>query len=298
MRKMPKASNNPAYAQSAAVAANSDALFGTSTDFPQVVEIELARIDPRPDQPRKHFDDDALRSLADSIATHGLKQPILVSPQSGEAGQGTRGRYTLFAGERRFRAHQLLGRDTIFAVITQGDADEIALIENLQRVDLDHFETSDSFARMTNLRGYTHESLAVLVGRNRTEVTNLLSLQRLAPKIRTEFATTHRDISKSILFELASVADHAQQEELWAKVKNGMKTTDLRAAKKAAPSPNQPAQHQQTVLRLVTTSRRFVREIEAVRTAVQANGIALDDTHRLELQQARNLIDQLLGSEQ
>ncbi|MCW2240380.1 ParB/RepB/Spo0J family partition protein [Azospirillum canadense] len=295
--KLPKKVVNPAFQTAARADTNVSHLFGTSSDFPQVVEINLADIDTRPEQPRRHFDGDALRSLAESINKHGLQQPILVSPQSGVAGQGTSRRYTLCAGERRYRAHQLLGRDTIYAVITKGDADEIALIENLQRVDLDLFEKSDGFARMTDFRGYTHEGLAEVVGYSRTEVTSILSLQRLSPTIRKECATSHRETSKSILFELASVADHAQQEELWTKVKNGMKTTELRSAKKAsATSPGMSPPHQQSILRMVSTSRRFVREIEAVHAAVQANDAALDDAQRQELQQARDLIDRLLGS--
>lgn len=284
--KLPKG-ENPAYAQAAAAGGGGDALFGTSHDFPQVVEIDLLRITPNPDQPRKRFNADELRSLAASIEAHGLKQPILVM-------KGKGGDYLLVAGERRFRAHQILQRSTIFAIITEGNADEIALIENLQRVDLDLLEMSDKFSVMAQRDGYTHERLAALAGRNRTEVTSILGLQRLSPTVRAQVEVTPREVSKSILFELAAVQDHAQQEALWAQVKSGMKTTALRQAKReAAPS----FQSAQSVLRLVSTSRRLAREIEAVRIDVDNQSAALDGSHREELLRLRSMIDLLLGAD-
>src|SRR3712207_2995736 len=103
-----------------------DALFGVASDFPHLIEVELERVRRNPDQPRRHFDEDALRSLAASIEKHGLKQPILVRTEGN-------GGYVLVAGERRLRAHERLGRRTIFAIVTKGDPDELALVENVQR---------------------------------------------------------------------------------------------------------------------------------------------------------------------
>ena len=102
-----------------------DAMFGLSDDFPKMVELELVRIRPNPDQSRKSVDEGTLRELASSIEQHGLLQPIVVK----EVGEG----YMLVAGQRRFLAHQRLDRETIFAIITEGNPDELALIENLQR---------------------------------------------------------------------------------------------------------------------------------------------------------------------
>lgn len=285
--KLPTGGNS-AYVQAAAASSGGDALFGTSRDFPQVVEIDLLRITPNPNQPRKRFDEDDLRSLAASIETHGLKQPILVMKEK-------EGRYLLVAGERRFRAHQLLKRPTIFAIITEGDADEIALIENLQRVDLDLLELSDKFSAMAKRDGYTHERLAALAGRSRTEVTSILGLQRLSPTIRAEVEAAPREISKSILFEIAVVQDHTQQEALWAQVKSGMRTTELRRAKKSPATGGQ----QKPVLRIVATSRRLVREIEAAceQRRDGNDGAVLDQNHREELSRLRSMIDKLLDED-
>src|SRR5918994_165139 len=135
MSLLKKAQKGPSMMSKAAAQLQNDVLFGTSSNFPRVVEVDLTSIDRNPDQPRQHFDEEDLRGLADSIERMGLKQP------SG-------GRYVIAAGERRFRAHQLLGRKTIFAIITDGDIDEIALIENLQRADLDAMEEARAFARL------------------------------------------------------------------------------------------------------------------------------------------------------
>ncbi|HYH22262.1 MAG TPA: ParB/RepB/Spo0J family partition protein, partial [Azospirillum sp.] len=141
-----------------------DALFGLSADFPRLIEVDLARIARNPDQPRKRFDEDSLNELAQSIDRHGLKQPILVQ-EDGDGG------YRLVAGERRLRASALLGRKTIFAIVTEGDPDELALIENIQRVDLDAMEQAGAFARLIERHGYTHEALGRVIGRSQADVT-------------------------------------------------------------------------------------------------------------------------------
>src|SRR5512143_1573075 len=111
-----------------------DHLFGTTRGVPRIIELDLAEIHTNPDQPRKTFDEEALQELAASIERHGLIQPITVKKL--EDGQG----YLLVAGERRLRAHEKLGLSRIVALVTKGDADEIALVENLQRQDLDPLE--------------------------------------------------------------------------------------------------------------------------------------------------------------
>jgi ParB family chromosome partitioning protein len=106
--------NTNAFAD-AVKSSGTDALFGMSRDFPQIIEIDLNGIDPNPAQPRQHFDQEELKGLADSIERHGLAQPILVKKSES-------GRYQVIAGERRLRAHQMLGRLTIYAVLSNGRA--------------------------------------------------------------------------------------------------------------------------------------------------------------------------------
>lgn len=93
-------------------------MFGASADLPRIIELDIQQVEANPDQPRKFFDESALMELAQSIEAKGLLQPVLVKVLEGE-------RYMIVAGERRFRAHQLLSRPTIAAVITEGDTDEV-----------------------------------------------------------------------------------------------------------------------------------------------------------------------------
>ncbi len=143
------------------------------------VDILISRISPNPYQPRKRFDPEDLASLRASIAAHGVLQPILVS----ETSTG----YVLVAGERRLRAAQAAGLDRIPAVIRQlvdRDQLELALVENLQRADLDPIETADAYRTLMNRFGFSQDDVATRVGRARSTVANTLRLLELAPEIQ------------------------------------------------------------------------------------------------------------------
>ena len=147
------------------------------------VEIAIARISPNPYQPRKRFNPEDLASLRDSIAAHGVLQPILVSE--------TPGGYQLVAGERRLRAAQAAGLERIPAVIRQlvdRDQLELALVENLQRADLDPLETADAYRQLINRFGLSHDDVASRVGRARSTVANTLRLLDLAPEVQAAVA--------------------------------------------------------------------------------------------------------------
>src|SRR4051794_27785415 len=131
-----------------------DPLFGPGGKLPKLVELRLETIRLNPDQPRKTFDETTLAELASSIEQHGLLQPVTVKRVAGED------EYLLVAGERRYRAVQKLGRETIIAIITDGNADELAVIENLQREDLRPLEQAEALARLLDAHGYTQEQLA------------------------------------------------------------------------------------------------------------------------------------------
>lgn len=143
------------------------------------VEILISRISPNPYQPRKRFSPEDLATLRASIAAHGVLQPILVS----ETSTG----YQLVAGERRLRAAQAAGLDRIPAVIRQlvdRDQLELALVENLQRADLDPIETADAYRQLMNRFGLSQDDVANRVGRARSTVANTLRLLELAPEIQ------------------------------------------------------------------------------------------------------------------
>lgn len=143
------------------------------------VEIAISRISPNPYQPRKRFNPEDLASLRASIAVHGVLQPILVS----ETPTG----YQLVAGERRLRAAQAAGLDRIPAVIRQlvdRDQLELALVENLQRADLDPIETADAYRQLIHRFGLSQDDVATRVGRARSTVANTLRLLELAPEVQ------------------------------------------------------------------------------------------------------------------
>jgi ParB family chromosome partitioning protein len=202
--------------------------FGVSADIPRIVEIDIVNIQRNPNQPRQTFDPVTLDELAASIQEKGLLQPIVVQKIGDD-------RYMIIAGERRFRACQQLGRPTIAAIVSDGDIDEIALIENIQREDLKPLELAEALARLIETHQYTHEVAAKMLGKARNTVTELLSINRIAPAIREECRTS--DIaSKSLLVEIARM-EPERQTEAWAQAKNGTATVRAaRAAKASAPS--------------------------------------------------------------
>ena len=145
-----------------------------------ILRLRLSDIEPKPDQPRRNFDAEALATLADSIAENGVLQPILVRPAKRE------GYYQIIAGERRWRASKMAGLSDIPAVIV--DADELqtaqfALIENLQREDLDPWEEATAYDRLIREFGLRQEDLALRLGKSRSAVANTLRLLDLPEDI-------------------------------------------------------------------------------------------------------------------
>ncbi len=147
------------------------------------VDIPIARIRANPFQPRKRIDEEALRGLADSIAEHGVIQPILVTE--------TLDGYRLVAGERRLRAAELAGLERIPAVVRQL-ADpaqlELALVENLQRADLNAIEEAMAYRQLIDEFGFSQDTVATRVGRARSTVANTLRLLELEPSVQAAVA--------------------------------------------------------------------------------------------------------------
>ena len=207
--------------------AQRDAIFDTSDDVQEIVELDLVRVRPDPNQPRQIFDEEDLEELANSIKEHGQLVPILVRPDP----EGDR-TYIIIGGERRFRASERLGRDRIQAIILRVDekkARELALVDNLQRVDLSPFEEAAGYARLIEEFSYTQEQVAERVGKSRTSVTGALALTRLPEKIRDEARAAK--VSKSKLVELAQLGDEQRQLVLWEKLKKGVTVQEARQAK-------------------------------------------------------------------
>ena len=158
-----------------------EALFEDSRDDSKsgVTTVRLSEIEPNLSQPRKQFDEEALSELADSIAAHGVLQPLLIRPTSG-------GTYQIVAGERRWRAARLAGLTEVPALIREindEEMDQLALIENLQREDLNAVETAQGYRRLMDKYGMTQEQLSEAVGKSRPAIANTLRILSLPEEI-------------------------------------------------------------------------------------------------------------------
>ena len=152
---------------------NTDSMVSTST-------LNINEITPNKEQPRKTFDEAALEELADSIRQHGVLQPLLVRPL-------TSGGYQLVAGERRWRASRLAELKEVPVIIKElsdTEAMEIAIIENLQREDLNPIEEAEGLQALIDKCGYTQEQVATSVGKSRPAITNALRLLKLPEEVR------------------------------------------------------------------------------------------------------------------
>ena len=146
-----------------------------ATDSDGAVKLNINDIEPNREQPRKDFDETALSELADSIAQHGLIQPIVVKPTA-------QGRYSIIAGERRWRACRMAGLNEVPVIIKDADEQtlmEIALIENLQREDLNAVEEALGYRALIDSFGLTQDEVAKKMGKSRSAVTNSLRLLAL-----------------------------------------------------------------------------------------------------------------------
>ena len=150
------------------------------TEKQETTEIKLSMIEPNPNQPRNYFDPDALETLAESIAEHGLIQPITITPQKN-------GRYMIVAGERRWRAAKKAGLTSIPALIkelTDEEIAKIALIENLQREDLNPIEEALGYKSLIDDYSLTQEAVSKIIGKSRSAVANSLRLLVLDDEIQ------------------------------------------------------------------------------------------------------------------
>lgn len=199
-----------------------------ATDDNLTAELRLSEIEPNKDQPRIHFDEEALQELAESIATHGLLQPIVVRPMVG-------GTYQIVAGERRWRASRIAGLNTVPVIIKSLDDKqtmELALIENLQRMDLNPVEESKGYARLLKEFELTQEEVAERVGKSRSAVTNALRLLNLPDDMLNALAEGR--ISAGHARTLLAFNDTVLQQEAFIAAVEGASVRQLEAMVKAA----------------------------------------------------------------
>jgi len=189
---------------------------------PEVLDIDL--ISPNPEQPRTHFEPEKLRELAESIREHGIIQPLVVS-------RDPEGGYRLIAGERRLQAARLAGIQTVPVVIREA-ADsqllELALIENIQRADLNPIEEAMAYRRLTEEYGHTQEEAARRVGKSRVAVANALRLLQLDSDVRRSLVAG--EITEGHARALLGLPDGKARLDAWREVvKRGLSVRETEA---------------------------------------------------------------------
>ena len=197
-----------------------DALISTeavrTSGSSSIGEIALSQIEPNPNQPRREFSEESLRELADSIIEIGIVQPITLRQIDEE-------RYQIIAGERRFRASQLAGKETIPAYIITADDEstmEMALVENRQREDLNAWEIALAYQKLIEQNNVSQEQLSKRVGKGRATIANFLRLLKLPAPV--QMALKEKQIDMGHARALLSLDDPKQQIKLFNEIqKNG-----------------------------------------------------------------------------
>ena len=227
-----------------------------AAEDPPITSVDVAAIEPNPEQPRQFLDPKSLEELAASIRENGVLQPLLVR----DAGHG---RFALIAGERRWRAAQIAGLDSVPVHISETSDDKnliLALVENIQRQDLSPLEESHAYKRLVD-GGLTQEHIARQVGKSRTAVANSLRLLQLPTPVRMSLASG--EISEGHARAILGAPSEAQQIRLWERVRD--RNLTVRQAETAAqqlrtldgaaqpPRPASPPGDRLAVERLQTT---------------------------------------------
>ena len=198
-----------------------DALLGTDSDQ---MMLPISSIKPNEGQPRKRFDEKRLEELAESIRQYGIIQPIVVKKEGAF--------YRIVAGERRFRAAQLAGLSQVPVTIFKGEQEyQVALIENLQREDLNPIEIAEAYSELIKRFGYTQEELSSRVGRSRSEISNCIRLLNLCTKIQD--LVRNGELSAGQVRPLA-VLKHKEQELLLDRILAARQVEKLVTAKTAS----------------------------------------------------------------
>ncbi len=230
-----------------------------------VTEVQVSKIRPNPNQPRKFFDEEALQELASSIRIHGVIQPLVVNAEDD-------GNYMIIAGERRWRASQIAGLNVVPVVIknyTEKQVKEISLIENLQREDLNPIEAAKAIKQLMDEYKLTQETVAERIGKSRSNVANTLRLLTLAPEVLK--LVESGKLSAGHARSLVVVDDVATQTKLALSAASGkLSVRDLEKAVKnytnptKQPSPK-PAEQSMELKELINDMQRvFATKVSAI----------------------------------
>lgn len=227
-------------------------------------EIDIGLIDRNPDQPRKIFDEDALKELAESIKAHGIIQPIIVKQVDD--------RYVIIAGERRWRASRLAGLKTIPCIVknySEQEISEIAIIENLQREDLNPIESAKAIKNLINQYNLTQDEVADKIGKSRPAVANTLRLLLLPESIIS--LVESNKISAGHARTLLSISDSKKQKEIALLIiEKGLTVRDVENIIKNLNKPVQEKKVQEKSLEL-KDFENSIKRVFATKVSIKGN---------------------------
>lgn len=241
-------------------------------DSKGAVELNIREIEPNANQPRKDFDQESLNTLAESIEKHGLLQPIIVRPK-------LNGVYEIVAGERRWRACRIAGLTKVPVIIKEFDelaVSEVALVENLQREDLNAYEEALGYKNLMEKFNLTQEQVAEKVGKSRTAVANAVRLLNLPEEILNSLR--NNEISAGHARALLAAKDPAQQKTMFALAKSGASVRLLEGLankKEKEPKKEEPQNRFYTEVSL-SLKQALHRKVKIKSTGKQKGTITLE----------------------
>ena len=259
-----------------------------------IASIEIAQIEANPFNPRTNFEEEALNELANSIKEHGIIQPLTVRKLG-------RDKYQLISGERRFRASQLAGLTEVpcyIRIANDSTMLEMALVENIQREDLNAIEVALSYQRLIDECNFTQENLGQKIGKSRSNVTNYLRLLKLPVKV--QIGVREGMISMGHARALVSAGDQARQEALFTKIlTDQLSVRDLeklikageQAISKSAP-PKAPE-----LSTIIQASQQYLAEKINTKVSINANAsgkgkLVIDFKSEKQLEKILNLLNE------
>lgn len=271
-------------------------------------ELAIEAIEPNPEQPRKHFDPTRLQELADSIKTQGIIQPIVVTtiPDRGP----DQPRHRILAGERRWRAAQLAGLHTVPVVVRdtpEAERLELALVENLQRADLDPIEEARAYDALIELHGYTQADLATRVGKERSTVTNAMRLLKLPDKVQDLVVTGQLGMGHarallgldkpSEMRELANEIIRKGWSVRKTEAEVRLRIRAAAAAQTAEPEPDDDRKRHEIIVRDLEARLRRTLGVQArLKTGKSAKGPGTIELPYADLDELQRLLQHLLGT--
>ncbi len=248
----------------------------------KLYQIPITDLKPDPDQPRKVIDPEALAELVTSIAKFGIIQPLLFR----DAGDG---QLTIVAGERRWQAAQQVGLTTLPAIYIEGNYAELALVENLQRQDLTSVEEAEALQRLMNEQNLTQEQLGGIVGKARSTVRDILTINRLPQTIRDE-CRGDRTMTRQTFIDIA----RKKQERGMIKAYNAYRLKQQKAKESGGQTPNQPPRkNPNDPAAVLEFTQKVVKKISNIDTAAWTSDER--ETIRVAFVDLKNQIDGFLN---